>query len=663
MSGSTFKTRVFVGDFETSVYPGQTSTEVWSSAVVELGTEDVMIHHSIGETFRFFEDLKQNAIIYYHNLKFDGEFWMYYLIKVMGYKQAIILDEEHPELSQWIERKRMPRHSVRYQISDRGLWYSITVRFGTHYLEIRDSLKLLPFSVKKLGKDFKTKHQKLTMEYTGKRHAGCSISPEEEEYIKNDVLVVKECLEKMFEEGHDKITIASCAITEYKKLLGGDLFKAMFPNLKEKYPLPYEIYGAANADEYIRKSYKGGWCYVVKGKEHKRFTDGITCDVNSLYPSVMSGESGNYYPVGYPRFWTGNYIPDKATEKNRYFFIRIRTRFYLKKGYLPFIQIKGNWLYGVNDCLETSDYYDRKTGIYHRWLIGNDGEKISTSVEMTLTCTDYYRFLKHYEVEDFEILDGCYFNTEQGIFDEYIEKYRKMKMENVGALRAIAKLFLNSLYGRMSTSDNSGFKVAYMKTDDMIGFIPIAQHDKDPVYIPVGSAITSYARDFTIKAAQTNYYGADKPGFIYADTDSIHCDIPVEKVKGIKIHDKDFLCWKVETFWDDAIFERQKTYIEHVTHEDMKPVDSYYNIKCAGMPDRCKKLFEWSMTGKEFTPEEITDLTPEEIEFLIADDGSTIRRSMDDFTTGLQVPSKLIAKRMPGGIVLQNSYFTMRGKV
>ena len=388
MENGSRSTRIFMGDFETTVYPGQTSTEVWASAVVELWTEDVMIYHSIDETFRFFEELKQNAIVFYHNLKFDGEFWMYYLVKVLGYKQAIIMNNEQPELSEWIDRKRMPRHSFRYQISDRGLWYSITIKFTDYFLEIRDSLKLLPFSVKKLGKDFKTKHQKLTMEYVGKRYAGCYISPEEQEYIKNDVLVVKEALEQMFKEGHDRITIASCAITEYKKILGGDLFKAMFPNLKDKYPLPKEIYGSENADEYIRKSYKGGWCYVVKGKEHKRFTGGITCDVNSLYPSVMEG---NYYPVGYPRFWTGNMIPEKALEKNRYFFIRIRTRFYLKKNFLPFIQIKGNWLYGINECLETSDYYDKRTGIYHRWLLDSEGNKVSTAVELTLTCTDYYR--------------------------------------------------------------------------------------------------------------------------------------------------------------------------------------------------------------------------------------------------------------------------------
>ena len=44
-----FKSRIFVGDFETTVYKGQEDTEVWASACVELGTEDVKIFHSIDE--------------------------------------------------------------------------------------------------------------------------------------------------------------------------------------------------------------------------------------------------------------------------------------------------------------------------------------------------------------------------------------------------------------------------------------------------------------------------------------------------------------------------------------------------------------------------------------------------------------------------------------
>ena len=103
-------------------------------------------------------------------------------------------------------------------------------------------------------------------------------------------------------------------------------------------------YKYGTAGDYIRKSYRGGWCYLVKGKENKIYTNGTTADVNSLYPSMMSSESGNRYPVGVPHFWTGNIIPDRALESDKYFFIRIKTRFYIKKNMLPFIQIKGNLL-------------------------------------------------------------------------------------------------------------------------------------------------------------------------------------------------------------------------------------------------------------------------------------------------------------------------------
>ena len=71
--------RYFVGDLETTVFKGQTYTEVWASACVEMNTEDVVIHHSIGETFEYLVGLKSNVIIYYHNLEFDGSFWLSYL--------------------------------------------------------------------------------------------------------------------------------------------------------------------------------------------------------------------------------------------------------------------------------------------------------------------------------------------------------------------------------------------------------------------------------------------------------------------------------------------------------------------------------------------------------------------------------------------------------
>lgn len=655
------KTKVYVGDFETTVFDGQTFTEVWASALVQMYSEDVAVVNSIGKTYDYLVDQKCNCVVYYHNLKFDGEFWLYYLVKVLGFSQACVIDEEEPSNTTWIKPREMPDKSLVYTISDRGQWYKITFKVNGKLIELRDSLKLLPFSVKEIGRSFKTKHQKSEIEYKGVRHAGGKISPEEQEYIKNDVLVVKEALEFMYEQGHKRLTIGSCCLTEYKNIIGDDLFKAMFPNLLE-YPLDESVYGASNADQYIRKSYKGGWCYVVTKKANQRKKNGLTADVNSLYPSMMHSQSGNRFPVGYPRgFWSGNEIPEKALRPKAYFFIRIRTRFYLKKDKLPFIQIKGNLLYKSTQCLETSDYYDRKTGKYHRWLM-KDGKMIPTTVELTLTCTDYYLFLEHYNVEDFEILDGCWFNTDIGIFDEYINRYKEIKMNSKGAMRTLAKLFLNNLYGKLATNDNSSFKLLIDKNEEEIGFIPIPQHDKPIVYIPAGSAVTSYARNFTIRAAQANYYGADKSGFIYADTDSIHCDIPIEELKGVKIDDKDFCCWKVEALWDEAIFARQKTYIEHVIAEDLKPIDNpYYSIKCAGMPDRCKNLLNARLTNKTFTDEEKMELSVDVIDFLFDDDGNTKPMELEDFKIGIKIPGKLLPKRIKGGIVLTDTEFTMRG--
>lgn len=61
---------------------------------------------------------------------------------------------------------------------------------------------------------------------------------------------------------------------------------------------------------------------------------------------------------------------------------------------------------------------------------------------------------------------------------------------------------MNNLYGKLAASDDSSFKIAYIKDNGSIGFKPIKENKKQPGYIPCGSAITSYARNFTIRAAQ-----------------------------------------------------------------------------------------------------------------------------------------------------------------
>lgn len=640
--------KIMAADFETTVYEGQTFTEVWASAVVELNSEDVSVFHSIDETFKFFKQQKTNLIVYYHNLKFDGSFWIDWLSKNNKFKVAIEPgSEEHPE---FIKQSQMDNNTYRYTISDRGQWYQIIIRVNNFTIDIRDSVKLLPFSIKKIGKDFKTKHQKTSIEYTGFRYSGCKITDLEKEYIKNDVLVLKEALEIFYKEGHTQLTIGSCCMKEFKKLYTKKMYDALFPDLS-LFQLSEENFTQDNADAFIRKSYKGGWCYLVKGKENKRFYNGITADVNSLYPSVMHSESGNRYPVGLPTFWKGNFIPEAAKQPNKYYFVRIKTRFYLKEGMLPFIQIKDSFIYKGTEALESSDYVDRKTGEHYIKYVGFNGEWKDTRAVLTLTCVDFELLKKHYNLVEFEVLSGCYFDTKIGIFDEYINTWRDIKVKSKGAQRSIAKLFLNNLYGKFGSNDVSSFKFAFVRPDKAIGFETFEEHNKAVGYIPIGSAVTSYARRFTITAAQENYHGKDKPGFIYADTDSIHCDLKPEELKGIKTHDTAFNRWKLESGWDLGYFVRQKTYIEHVVQEDLKDIEKhYYNIKCAGMPDNCKKVVERALEHDK----DLEGLTPEQVDL--------VKRGMEleDFKEGFKVYGKLIPKRIEGGIVLKETTFELR---
>lgn len=335
------------------------------------------------------------------------------------------------------------------------------------------------------------------------------------------------------------------------------------------------------------------------------------------------------------------------------FFVRFKCRFHVKPGYLPTVQIKRDFLYKGNEWLTTSDILDKETGEYTPYVDWGEGPEVYRPT-LCMTGVDYKLFRDHYEVEDLEILDGAIFSAVSGIFDGYIDKYKAIKINSTGAIREIAKLFSNNLYGKMASNTDSSFKVAYLKEDGSIGFECHEEWDKTPGYIAIGSYITAYARNYTIRHAQMNYHGPDQPGFCYADTDSIHCDLSPDDLIGIEVHPTEYGKWKLEATWDRAIFVRQKTYIEHVIAENLHPIEKpYHNIKCAGMPDRCKKLLDISLDG--YRPFIGDIYTKDQIDF--------IKKKRDYLDFGPQmdaIPGKLIPTRIKGGVLLKETPYKMR---
>ena len=109
--------------------------------------------------------------------------------------------------------------------------------------------------------------------------------------------------------------------------------------------------------------------------------------------------------------------------------------------------------------------------------------------------------------------------------------------------------------------------------------------------------------------------------------------------------------------------------MEHVVKEDLKPIDTpYNNIKCAGMPQKCKDLFQTSLDGTadisgytDKTTNVFKEWTEDEKEFLFEKEtGKPIKRNLSDFRVGLKVPGKLRPKRIRGGILLIDTPYEMR---
>jgi putative lipoic acid-binding regulatory protein len=615
-------------DFETTTNE-KDQTHVWSAASIIEGSankpENVHVQESIEDYFKFIFNIPVNDIrIYFHNLKFDGTFILHYLFKSKRFKPNYEYDANGEIIGFKDETGwKMKPGTFRFNISSKGQWYCITIRTRAQRIEIWDSLKLLPMPLKALGKAFGTEHQKLEMDY-----ACDHVTKDNLAYIQNDVLVLKECMEYMFKQNIDKMTIGAACLAEYmapitvadKERLFPDLTTIKIPDLDG-----HEELGRTkgrSADDFIRRSYHGGFCYVNPKYQGKKIStrtnddaDVIArsishVDANSHYPSMMHSKSGNYYPVGMPIYVRSKDFSkiENVSPEKFYYFVHILCRFELKEEHLPMLQIKDD----IRFAKESTD-----------WLTSSHGYVC----DLVLTCQDYRKFKENYDCE-IEVLEAVMFETKTGLFDNYIDNWYKIKETSTGARRQLAKLFLNNIYGKFAASTDSSYKVAYIDPHKKcLKYKTVEAHDKMPGFIAIGSAITSYARLRTITLAETylDYY-------VYSDTDSNVYLLPEEELDAIPKHPTAICYWGVESESDQAIFARQKTYIEHICKEDGKE-SAKWNIKACGM----------GKVSKINTEEKLKE-----------------GMSLKEFKKGFQVEGTLKARQVDGGTILVDVGYLMR---
>lgn len=625
------KDNIFVADLETTCYEGQEFTEVWLGGILSLDYKKKRIVYSMDEFMNLVFTLPHNALIFFHNLKFDGSFLLDWLERHNFSASLKPGTYNGKKAVRFKKTDEMFSREYSAFISSRGLWYNIIVKKGRNIYTFRDSLKLLPFSLDKITQDFDVEHKKLTMEYTKYRESGCDVSPEEMEYFEHDLYGLAECLNIMIDLGFDGFTIGSCCLKYFRELYGKFEFSVDFPNVYSVF-LPSN-FGSQNVGEYILKSYYGGFVYVNPEKKEKIVKNGHTLDVTSLYASVMHSKSGISYPIGMPCFGTGYYMDHITNPNNKYVFQRFRCSFRLKPGKLPFIRAKNTYLYNSRECLTTSDI------TYHDYVIEHP-------LTLTLTQSELGLFLDHYDVYGLEYLDYVYFYSVCGIFDEYVNIwYNKKKTAKSKVERTISKLMLVNLYGKFCSKLDSSFKVPYFNDEkDCISFYEEEAMENIPGYIPIGSAIVSEARVWHIKHCQIAH---DQGIFDYSDTDSMHIDGEIPD--GIPIADDELLTYKIESSWAEAWFQHPKRYIEKINDNSQKGY--HYSVTCAGLPDRGKELLRCSMG--DFDVKSLGNLTELEYEFL------TVKRDVTSFSRGIKIPGKKRLRRIKGGVVLNETCFTI----
>ena len=554
-------------DFETTTV--EDDCRVWAWGYATLNEPDYVEEGTDIDSFMA-RIAQENSNCYFHNLKFDGRFMLDWLLK-HGYRHVV-------------SNKGIYPGTFKTLISDMGMFYSITVRWHNgNNTEFRDSLKKIPnSSVARIAKTFNLPMSKGDIDYHAPRAIGHKLTSEESDYLHRDVSIVAHAMGQIIDSGMTKLTIASDSMAEYKRLVGGKFFTRMFPVLSEM------------MDAEIRRAYRGGFTFADKRFRGRRVGGGLVLDVNSLYPAMMLNR---LLPYGEPEYCEGKV---EATDSRPLVIFSVTFTARIKPDHIACIQIKGSSIFTATEYLE----------------------KIDEPVTLMVSNIDWALYNDHYDITVLAYGGGWRFHATQGMFDTYIDKWSQVKMASTGGRREIAKLHLNSLYGKFASNPNVTSKIPVLK-DGVVKLIRGADEKRSPVYTAVGVFITSFARDFTIRAAQQSY-----ATFAYADTDSLHLltdTVPA----AIEQHQTRIGAWKLEYMFDDAYYIRPKAYLERLAPEHIKTVSNE-------TPNR----FVTHIAG---LPEKVA---------------STL--TFDDLTPGRILHGKLTPKAVVGGVVLKDIPFELK---
>lgn len=536
------------------------STQVVFFDIVNTKNDDLIIGDSIDE---FFGALIQNHItnLYFHDFNFVSSYIIDYILKNnfiynptgrFDYQGEFAYnmfrdDSGHVYYIKLFFKTVNGLRSCELKSSKNKTMSSISSMYNSFGINIDTdiNIKNISDSTKQLGpKDILTDHDK-------------------EEAIVSSMIVAS-VIKQLKRVGYNRLTIGSDALKQWIKLDSDQSYK--LPRLPEQ------------VDKDLRYAYRGGftWCNPIF--KNKELGSGLVLDVNSLYPYIMRRFP---MPIGYPT-WT-----EREPQQDEYYVAHICVTGSLKQGCIPCVSNMFNSDRGA-DSIVTNEYLD---------------ELFST--DLWLTNFDVDLLLKNYDIDELHYYGAYIFETESGLFNNFIDYHYEIKRTSFGAKRTLSKLMLDSLYGRFGIKTDKKTSLPSM-VDGKLKFIEGSTlEDRTVRYLPIAIFITSIARWAIISDALDIM---DR--LVYVDTDSLHLigdDIP----QGFDISDK-LGDYKIEARFTRAMYVGLKTYI----HDEVIDNKIETVVKMAGAPDTVKKHIGWH-----------------------------------NFASGVSVPGKYYIRILPGGFI------------
>ena len=529
---------ILVADFETTAktqFELESKTRVYLFQIKSLDNKINHVGTSIQEFFQFIETLNDRMTIYFHNLSFDGEFLLWYLLE-HGYRSTD-LDEIEPKTFANIT-------------TDMGQHYMIKVGLPSGFVvDFKCSFRLMPISIEKIGKMVGVEKLKGTHNYTELKNYTdiWDVSQEELAYLENDVEILRLLIIRLKAMGIKQMTMSSSSYDGWKKTQW--LFSKSLTKSNDAY-----------VNQAIDRSYKGGITMLNPEYDSVELNDVISYDVNSLYPSQMLN---NTMPVGDPIVFDTFEEATKDSSHKKFIMVVYVVDMKVLNGYHPFIGLSSGFLF-------SSYKYER------------------TIQDKTLYLwkDEYDLFMDYYD-GDYEVIRVLAFKERADVFTNYLDKWKTIKETTQDAVeKQIAKLMMNSLYGKFGQKD-SRIKKKVVGADLLDGRILYDNIEEEAPYKfrPIASYITSMSRCVLIKAIQEN-----AENFVYCDTDSLYLK-DLKEAKNIPISSNIIGNWKFESHYTRFKCIKPKCYIKLT--DDGKLVRSI-----AGLPKDAQDLVNFDNLKK-----------------------------------------------------------------